>query len=49
LTVLVAEVAVETGISPVDLLDAPPEVFWAMVAVLRERAEKARKGDARGR
>jgi hypothetical protein len=40
---LVAEVAVATSISPVDLLEAPEEVFWAMVAVLQDRAKDAKK------
>lgn len=33
-----------TSISPIDLLEAPEEVFWAMVAVLKERAKQAKKG-----
>jgi hypothetical protein len=40
---LVAEVAVATSISPVDLLEAPAEVFWAIVAVLTDRAKDAKK------
>jgi len=40
---LVAEVAIATSISPVDLLEAPEEVFWAMVTVLNDQAKKARK------
>ena len=32
-----------TSISPVDLLEAPEEVFWAMVAVLQDRAKDAKK------
>jgi hypothetical protein len=40
---LVAEVAVATSISPVDLLEAPGEVFWAMVDVLNDRAKEAKR------
>lgn len=32
-----------TSISPVDLLEAPEEVFWAMVSVLQDRAKDAKK------
>jgi len=39
----VAEVAIATSISPVDLLEAPEEVFWAMVAVLNDRSKEAKK------
>lgn len=42
-----AQVAVETGISPNELMDAPPEVFEAIVDNLRQRAvdyNKAAKG-----
>jgi hypothetical protein len=35
--------AIATSISPVDLLDTPPEVFWAMVAVLEERQKEMEK------
>jgi hypothetical protein len=28
---------VATSIAPNELLDAPPEIFWAMVAVLEEQ------------
>lgn len=38
-----AEVAVATSISPVDLLETPAEVFWAIVAVLNDRAKDAKK------
>jgi hypothetical protein len=34
---------VATSISPVDLLEAPEEVFWAMVAVLEDRARDAKR------
>lgn len=29
-----------TSIAPNELLEAPPEVFWAMVAVLEEQQQK---------
>jgi hypothetical protein len=32
-------VACETGISPIDLLDAPEGIFEAMVIYLKERAK----------
>lgn len=44
MTLLVARVAIATSISPNELLDAPPEVFWAMVAVLQEQAKEAGRG-----
>jgi hypothetical protein len=44
MTLLVARVAVATSIGPNDLLDAPPEVFWAMVAVLEEQAKESNRG-----
>jgi hypothetical protein len=40
---MVATVAVETGIAPNDLLDAPPGVFEAIVDVLKRRADESRK------
>ena len=40
---LVAQVAVATSISPVDLLECPPEIFNAMVVVLKEQAREAEK------
>jgi hypothetical protein len=40
MTMLVAQVAVATSISPNDLLDAPSDVFWAIVAVLKEKARE---------
>jgi hypothetical protein len=41
---LVAQVAVATSISPNELLDTPSDVFWAIVAVLKEQArQNARK------
>lgn len=45
---MVAEMAVATHISPNELLDTPPEVFWAMVAVLDRQAKEAEKARARG-
>jgi hypothetical protein len=39
--------AIATSISPNELLEAPPEIFWAMVEVLKEQAAEAEK--ARGR
>ena len=45
---LVAQVAVATSIAPNDLLDAPPEVFRAILQVLQERAKASRKA-AKGR
>jgi hypothetical protein len=44
MTLLVARVAVATSISPNELLEAPPEVFWAMVAVLQEQAKESQRG-----
>ena len=46
---LVAQVSVATGIAPNDLLDAPPDVFRAIIKVLNERADKQKKADRRGR
>jgi hypothetical protein len=43
MTMLVAQVAVATSISPNELLDAPPDVFLAMVAVLKQQAREANK------
>lgn len=36
---LVADVAIKTGIGPADLLAAPPEVFEAIVIRLNDQAE----------
>lgn len=47
MTLLVAQVAVATSISPIDLLECPPEVFYAMVAVLKEQAREAEKAKAK--
>jgi hypothetical protein len=35
----VAQVAVETGIDPQSLLDCDPDLFTAIVMVLKERAD----------
>jgi hypothetical protein len=47
MTLLVAQVAVATSISPVDLLECPPEVFNAMVVVLKDQAREAEKAQRR--
>jgi hypothetical protein len=39
--------AVATHIAPNDLLDAPPEIFWAMVAVLKEQQDEVEKMNRR--
>lgn len=47
---LVAQMSVATSIAPNDLLDAPPEVFRAMLKVLQDRGrqqEKAGKSHVR--
>jgi hypothetical protein len=44
---LVARVAVATSIAPNELLDAPPEIFWAMVAVLEEQAQQTERARVR--
>lgn len=41
---LVAQLAVATGISPLDLLDTPLPIFRAMVKVLEDKAKKAKRG-----
>jgi len=41
MTLLVAQVAVATSISPLDLLELPPDLFLAIVAVLKEQAREA--------
>lgn len=45
---LVAQVSVATGIAPNDLLDAPPEVFRAIVKVLNDRGKAQAKARRRG-
>lgn len=44
---LVAQMSVATGIAPNDLLDAPPEVFRAMVKVLQDRSKESKKASKR--
>ena len=46
---LVAQVAVETGIGPNDLLACPPDVFRAILKVVNERNKRANKAAKRGR
>ncbi len=46
---LVAQVSVATGIAPNDLLDAPPDVFRAIIKVLNDRADREKKANRRGR
>jgi hypothetical protein len=48
MTMLVAQVSVATGIAPNDLLDAPPDVFRAILKVLNDRADKQKKANRRG-
>jgi hypothetical protein len=43
----VAQVAVETGIAPQALLDAPEGIFEAMVDVLQTKADESRKQNRR--
>jgi len=45
---LVAQMSVATGIAPNDLLDAPPEVFRAMLNLLHQQSKESRKA-AKGR
>jgi hypothetical protein len=40
MTLLVAQVAVATHISPLELLECPPDLFFAIVAVLKEQARE---------
>jgi len=47
MTLLVAQVAVATSISPVDLLECPPEIFNAMIVVLKDQAREAEKAQRR--
>jgi len=47
MTMLVAQVAVATGIAPNDLLDTPPDLFRAILKVLNERTEKQNKANRR--
>ena len=45
---LVAQVSVATGIAPNDLLDAPPDVFRAIIKVLNDKADRQKKANRRG-
>ncbi|HEY7821848.1 MAG TPA: hypothetical protein VIG24_03385 [Acidimicrobiia bacterium] len=47
MTMLVAQMSIATGIAPNDLLDAPPEVFRAMVKVLSDRNKERQKAARR--
>jgi hypothetical protein len=47
MTMLVAQVAVATGIAPNDLLDTPPDLFRAILKVLNDRTEKQNKARRR--
>jgi len=40
---LVAQMSVATGIAPNDLLDAPPDVFRAMLKVMQDRTKEQKK------
>ena len=43
MTMLVAQVAVATSISPLDLMECPEDIFLAIVAVLKEQAREAER------
>jgi hypothetical protein len=38
MTMLVAQVAVATSIAPNELLETPPDIFFAIVGLLKEQA-----------
>jgi hypothetical protein len=38
MTLLVAQVAVATSIAPNELLQTPPDIFFAIVGLLKEQA-----------
>lgn len=40
MTLLVAQISVATGIDPNALLECPPDVFLAIIAVLKEQARQ---------
>ena len=40
MTLLMAQVAVATGISPNDLLECSPDMFLAILAVLKEQSRQ---------
>lgn len=44
---LVAQMSIATGIAPNDLLDAPPEIFRAMLKVMSDRAKKQKQAAKR--
>jgi hypothetical protein len=44
---LVAQMSIATSIAPNDLLDAPPEVFAAMLKILNERSKEHKKASRR--
>lgn len=44
---LVAQMSIATSIAPNDLLDAPPEVFRAMLKVLHDRNNESSKAAKR--
>lgn len=48
MTLLVAQVSIATGISPIDLMDCPQDVFYAMVGLLKKQARES-GGSMRGR
>jgi len=43
----VAQMSIATGISPNELLDAPPDVFRAMLKVLNDRGKQQEKAAKR--
>lgn len=43
MTMLVAQLAVATGISPLDLLNTPTPIFRAMIKTLEDQRKKAAK------
>jgi len=47
MTMLVAQMSIATGIAPNDLLDAPPEIFRAMLKVLSDRNKERQKATKR--
>jgi hypothetical protein len=47
MTMLVAKMSIATSIAPNDLLDAPPEVFSAMLKVLNDRNKESKKAAKR--
>ena len=41
--------AIATGISPIDLIEAPPEVLLAMIAILEKRAKAEQQAASKRR